>query len=331
MRAIVVREFGPFDQARPGELAEPVAGSGEVVVDIAASEVNFPDLLLVEGNYQKKPALPFAPGMGGAGVVSQVGAGVTEWQPGQRVLVLPDSGTHAEKVAAPAGFCFPVPDDVPFDVAAVLGLAYQTAHFALVEQGRFRAGETVLVLGAKGGVGMAAVQLAKALGAGSVIAATRGAEGAEAARASGADHVVDAAAPDLRDSLRDAVMAVTGGRGADVVIDPVGGPIGEAALRAMAWRGRLVVVGFASGRVPVFKGNYLLVKGLSVSGFQWTDYRARQPERVRQVQAELFRLWSEGRLRPEISQRLPLDRFAEALADLRAGRVRGKIVLSVRD
>lgn len=327
MRAVVVREFASFDRLRVEEMPDPIPGPGEVLVDVVVSEVNFPDLLLVEGNYQKKPALPFTPGMGAAGRVAALGAGVTGFSPGQKVLVLPDHGTHAEKLVAPADWCLPVPEAVPFEVAAALGLAAQTSCFALVERGRFQAGEAVLVLGASGGVGLATVQLAKALGAGCVIAATRGDDAADLLREAGADAVVDAAAPDLRDGLRAAVQAATGGRGADVVIDPVGGAPAEAALRALGWGGRHVVVGFTSGQVPAFKGNYLLVKGISVTGFQWTDYRAWRGESVRGAQQTMFDLWLAGKLQPVISRQLPLEGIVEALACLREGRARGKIIL----
>jgi len=326
MKAVIVRAFAPYTQAEFGTLPDPQPGPGEVVVDIAASEANFPDLLYMEGNYQNKPPLPFSPGLAGAGRVSALGEGVTELAIGQRVAVLPHYGTHAERGVAPAGFCFPMPDAMPFEVAAALGLVYQTAYFALTERAGMQAGETVLVLGATGGIGMAAIQLAKALGAGMVIAATRGIEGAHFARELGADATIDSGMADLRDGLRDAVRAAAGG-GADVVIDPVGGDLGAAALRALAWAGRLVVVGFASGKVPSFPGNYLLVKNITVSGLQWTDYRARKLHEVQAAQQAIFDLWSEGRLRPLISRVLPLERFSEALAELKAGTARGKIVL----
>ncbi|AJE49163.1 NADPH:quinone oxidoreductase family protein [Celeribacter indicus] len=328
MKGVVVQSFTPFEEARTGTLPDPAPGPGEVVVDIEASEANYPDILYIEGRYQKKPPFPFSPGLAGAGRVSRVGAGVTAPREGQKVLVLPQYGSHAEKLVAPAEFCFPMPEEMPCTVAAAFGLVYQTAYFALTDRARIAPGERVLVLGATGGIGMAAVQLAKALGAGQVIAATRGAEGADFARALGADATVDSGMENLRDGLRAAVMAATEGQGADVVIDPVGGALSAAALRTMAWCGRLVVVGFASGEIPSFAGNYLLVKNISVSGLQWTDYRARQPERVRDAQAHIFALWSEGRLAPRISATLPLDRITEALRALSTGSARGKIILT---
>lgn len=331
MKAVIVRAFTPFDQASYGDLPDPEPAEGEVVVDLHAAEANYPDILYIEGKYQKKPTFPFSPGLAGAGIVSKLGAGVSGLQIGQRVLVLPSHGTYAQKIAVPAGFCFAMPDDLPFDVAAAFGLVYQTAYFALTARGMIQPGDNVLVLGATGGVGMAAVQLARALGAGRVIAATRGAEGAAAARDFGADAVVDTGMDNLRDGLRDAVMAATDGHGADVVIDPVGGEVTAAALRAMAWQGRLVVVGFAAGAIPQIGANYLLVKNISVGGLQWTDYRARRLDRVRDAQAHIFRLWQEGKLAPRIAARLPLARFAEALDALQAARVSGKIILMTQE
>lgn len=329
MKAVVVREFANFDKAEVGEIPDPQPGEGDVVVDLEASEANYPDILLMEGAYQKKPPLPFTPGLAGAGRISQAGSLDLAGLIHQRVLVFPEYGSHAEKVVAPAAWCFPIPDDLPSDEAAALGLVYQTAYFALVHRARFMEGDAVLVLGATGGVGMAAVQLAKALGATKVIAATRGKRGAAIARGFGADVVIDSGMADLRDGLQLRVKEATGGNGVDIVIDPVGGDLSAAALRTMAWGGRLVVVGFASGSIPRFAANYLLVKNIEVSGLQWTDYRSRQPDYVRKAQAHLFDLWAAGKLSPRITARLPLERFVEALAELKAASANGKIVLTM--
>lgn len=324
MKALVVPEYMPFSGVTEGDLPDPVPGPGEVVLTVAASELGFPDILQIEGRYQVKAPLPFAPGMAAAGVVSAIGSGVTGVTLGQRMLALVDHGAHAAMLKAPAAWCFPVPDEVEAETAAALGLVYQTAWFALQDRAHLQRGETVLVLGASGGIGMAAVQLAKAMGAGKVIAASRGAEGAERALSIGAEAVVDSS--DLA-NLRNAVQAHTNGQGVDVIIDPVGGPLAEAALRAMAWSGRLVVVGFASGEIPQFKANYLLVKNISISGIQWTDYRARQIERVADAQRQIFALWQAGKLSPLISARLPLARAAEGLSALNQGTAGGKILL----
>jgi NADPH2:quinone reductase len=217
-----------------------------------------------------------------------------------------------------------------FDKAAALGLAYQTAWFALKDRAGLQPGEVVLALGASGGVGMASLQVAKALGARLVIAGVRGKSNAELARASGADHVIDLGEPDLRDGLRAQVQSMTGGHGADIVIDPVGGDAHAAALRALAWCGRMVIIGFASGQIPAIKANYLLVKNIAVIGLQWSDYRDRAPGRVADAQRELFALHQQGLIDPHISRRLPLERFAEGLRTLRDGGVQGKIILDVR-
>jgi len=327
MKAIFVPAYGPWRNLKTGDLPEPSPGPGEVLIKVEASEVNFPDILHVEGRYQVKVPLPFAPGLGGVGRILSLGNGVNEFRVGQRIMTLPESGMHAERAAVKAAHSFPVPNDVPSDVAAALGLVYQTAWFALMARGAVKPEDRVLVLGASGGIGMAAIQLAKALGARQVIAATRGTEGARVALELGADVTIDTNLCDLRDSLRAGVLAQTGGHGADITIDPVGGAVAEAALRALAWEGHHIVVGFAAGGIPAFKANYLLVKNISVSGLQWTDYRQRQPERVRAAQKQIFDLWRAGQLNPRISQRIPLSDFHIAFEALESGTARGKIIL----
>ena len=329
MKAVVVREFAPFDQISIGELPDPAPGKGEVVIDIKVAEVNYPDILVIAGQYQVKPPRPFSPGKAAAGIISAVGEGVSGLSVGDRVSVQVEYGAYAQKLRAPAVNVFRMPDGVEFATAAALGLAYQTAHFALVERGRIKQGEHVLVLGASGGIGVASVQLAKALGAGTVIAGTRGPANVEFARQCGADLVIDLATIDLRDGLRDAVRAATGGHGADIVIDPVGGPATAGALRAMAWCGRMIIVGFTAGDIPTFQANYLLVKNISVIGLQWSDYRDRTPDWVRRVQEEIFALHVAGKLNPVISRRFPLANFKDALSLLRDGKAQGKVVLDV--
>jgi NADPH2:quinone reductase len=299
------------------------------VVDLAAAEVNFPDLLVIEGRYQIKPPLPFSPGKCGAGRVAAVGDRVTHLRVGDRAAVQVEYGTYAEKVRAPAAACFPMPDRMDFATAAALGLTYQTAWFTLRDRAGFQAGETVLVLGASGGVGLASIQLARAWGAACVIAAVRGNEREALVREAGADHVVDVSRADLRDHLKDEVARITGSHGADVVVDSVGGDIHAAALRAMAWRGRLVVVGFATGTIPAIKANYLLVKNIAVSGLQWSDYRDRAPERVAAAQAEIFALYEADKLAPKIGRRFALEDFKQAVRTLADGSVAGRIILDV--
>jgi NADPH:quinone reductase len=326
MRAIVVHKHGPVADVRFEEVADPIAGRGEVLIETRAIGLNFPDVLVIEGTYQKLPPRPFSPGKELAGVVRSVGADVVTCKPGDRVLALVEYGAYAELVAVPQQQCFVMPESMPFVVGAAMGVAYQTAYFALIDRGQYASGETVLVTGASGGVGLACVEVAKALGA-TVIAGVTSESSGELVRRHGADHMVNLAEPDLRESLRLAVREVTAGRGADIVLDPVGGDVFDASLRALAWRGRLVVIGFAAGRIPEVKANYLLVRNISVTGLQISDYRERDVAWWRRVQQELFELYRAGKLHPHVSIELPLERFAEGLALFRKRGMQGKAVL----
>lgn len=330
MKAVWVSQFAPFETVPVADVADPAPGAGEVVIDVVASEANYPDILVIEGKYQIKPPLPFSPGKCASGIVVAVGSGVQSLKVGDHVVAQSEYGAYAEKLKVRAESCFAMPKNMPFDKAAALGLVYQTAWFALRDRATFRPGEIVLVLGASGGIGVASVQLAKAMGAKTVIAGVLGAGNADIARQAGADHVIDLGAEDIRDSLREEIAKVTRGHGADIVIDPVGGAANAAALRAMAWCGRLVVIGFASGEIPAIKANYLLVKNIAVTGLQWSDYRDRAPERVIEAQNEIFAYYMEGKIDPIISKRLPLADFAQGLALLRDGKAQGKIILTVR-
>lgn len=331
MKAVFVEEYGPYANAVLKTADDPSPQAGMVLVRLMAADVNFPDILVMEGKYQVKPPLPFSPGKAGAGVVEAVGADVKGMEPGDRVAVQVEYGAYAEKVSVPAQTCYPMPNDMPYDVGAALGLVYQTAYFSLLERAAFTPDDAVLVLGASGGIGMASVQLAKALGSTCVIAGVRGPANAEFARMAGADHVVDLGMDNLKDGLRDAVKEITGGHGADVVIDPVGGEANAAALRAMAWCGRMVIVGFASGDIPAIRANYLLVKNIGVSGIQWSDYREREPKEVAAAQAEIFSLWAAGKLNPIITHRVALDDFMQALDIAGGGKVQGKVILTLGD
>jgi NADPH2:quinone reductase len=327
MRAVVVREFGPIEAASLGELPKPVPKDNEVLVAVRATAANFVDLLMIGGNYQFLPERPFAPGKLPAGMVAAVGAAVTGLRPGDRVLTMAEYGGYGEFVAVPETHCYRLPDALSLVAAAAMSLAYDTAWFALRDRARLQAGETVLVLGATGGFGLAAIQLAKAIGA-RVLGGVASAEKSDMVRAAGADAIVDLAAPDLRNSLRQQVHAVTGGRGADVVLDPLGGDIFDAALRAVAWRGRLVVIGFAAGRIPTLKTNYLLLKNIEVSGLQISDYRRRMPDQMAACFAELFALHTQGKLKPLPTKTYPLEQFATALREIKERQVRGRIVLT---
>lgn len=326
MRAVVVREHGPAAAQGLENVPDPVPGPGEIVIDARAIGVNYPDMLVIEGRYQLLPPRPFTPGKEVAGVVSAVGEGVARIKAGDRVMAQREYGCYAEKVVSPEATCYRMPASLGFEEGAALGLAYLTSHFALVERAALAKGESVLVTGASGGVGLAGVELAKALGA-TVLAGVTSPEKGELCRRHGADHVIDLSVPDPRNSLREQVYAAVGKRGVDVVLENVGGEVFDGALRALAWRGRLVVVGFASMRLPEIKANYLLLKNIAATGLQWSDYREREPVWVQRVQAELYAMWAEGKLKPFVSERFPLERFADALARFSQRGVLGKMVL----
>lgn len=328
MKAVVIHEFGEPESLAVEQRPDPLCAAGEVLIDVKAAGVNFPDLLVMQGKYQILPPRPFSPGKDVAGVVRAVGASVDRVRPGDRIMAQLEYGGYASCAVTAQENCHVIPQSMAFIDAAAMGLVYQTAYFALVERGGLRAGESVLVNGAAGGIGLAAVQIAKGLGA-TVLAAVNQPEHAALARDNGADHIIDLAAPDLRNSLREQVHAVTGGRGVDIVIDPLGGDVFDASLRALAWCGRAVVIGFAAGRIPEIKANYLLVKNIAVCGLQWSDYRERMPELVDQVQQKLFNLYLDSAVRPHVAQALPLEDFSTALAVLRSGKAAGKYVLTM--
>ena len=328
MRAVVVDEFGPPERLRFAEMPTPHLGPGEVLLSVRAAPVNYVDLVVVAGAYQVRPALPFIPGKGPAGVVTALGPAVSPLRIGDRVLAMAEEGGYAEAVAVAADQCHRLPPRMSFVEAASLSLAYDTAWFALRERARVASGETVLVLGASGAVGWASVQLARALGA-RVLAGVSRPEKAAAMRAAGVDAVIDLSRENLRDRLREQVWAVTEGRGADVILDPLGGDVFDAALRALAWCGRLVVIGFAAGRIPSVRTNYLLVKNIEVSGLQISDYRKRRPAQVAACFSEIFDLYEQDRIRPAVATLFPLDRAGEALAALRDRRLTNRAVLDL--
>lgn len=330
MKAVLIREFGEPASLRVEEVPDPVCSDEEVLIDVKAAGVNFPDLLVIQGKYQILPPRPFSPGKDVAGIVRAVGARVGRVRPGDRVMAQLEHGGYASQARADQHSCHILPDSMSFSDAAAMGLAYQTAYFALVDRGGFRPGDSVLVNGAAGGIGLAAVQVARSLGA-TVFAGVNDPEHGKLAQRNGANHVVDLGAANLRDSLRDQVYRMNDGKGVDILLDPLGGDVFDASLRALAWCGRAVIIGFATGRIPDIKANYLLVKNIAVSGLQWSDYRERTPERVEQVQQELFRLYSMGGLKPHVAQVLPLERFADALAVLQEGKSVGKQVLVMED
>lgn len=322
MKAALVTEFGPPSALVVDDVGDPVPGPGEVMVDVQAASVNFPDLLVVDGTYQNLPERPFSPGKDAAGRISAVGEGVTGFSVGDRVLAMVEFGAYAEKLVAPAGQVFPIPDGLDYVRAAAFGLVYSTAWFGLIHRAGMRAGDTVLVTGAGGGVGSAGVQLAKATGA-TVLALVRDEERAVLARDHGADHVLMS---DTR-TLRDDIMSVTDGRGVDITLESLGGDILSQVIRATAWEGRVVVTGFASGGQNPIKPGHLLVKNISVMGLQSSDYRDRTPELMRRSMTEMLTMVEEGTLDPPVDRTYPLVEVASALQHVRKGKVKGKIVI----
>jgi len=326
MRAIIARELGPPENLVIEDLPSLTAGPGQVVIDNKAAAVNFPDLLVMEGKYQVRPPLPFSPGKEGAGFVKSVGAGVTKLKPGDRVMVQVEYGSYAQEVVAEESHCYPVPDGVSFEEAAAIGIAYQTAHFALVDRAYVKEGNTVLVTGASGSVGLAAMQLAKAWGC-TVIAGLTTMAKQDLARENGADHVIDLTEGDLKNSIRDQVKGITGG-GVDIVIEIVGGEVFDGSIRALNFAGSIVVVGFTSGTIPSMKVNYTLLKNIAVTGVNWAEYRDRDPDWVQRVQTEIFEMVLAGKLHVPVQAVYPMDQIVDACKVLSDRQVRGKVVIT---
>lgn len=304
------------------EVPRPLPGAGEVLVEIGAAGLNFADLLMAQGRYQDIPDLPLTLGLEAAGRVVEAGAGVTSPAPGQRVAVYSGAGALAEYGVFPAARCVPIPDAMPDEIAAGFQIAYGTSHLALDHAARLRPGETLVVLGAAGGVGLTAVEIGHAMGA-RVIAAARGADKLQTARAAGASHLIDTEHEDLR-------AAVKALGGADVVYDPVGGAQFDAAFRATKPGGRILVIGFASGDLPEIRANHLMVKNISVIGLYWGGYLTFAPEILTGSLATLFAWYAEGRLRPHVSHVVPLERFDEGLELIRRRQATGKVVVRCR-
>ena len=310
------------DALRWTELPTPEPAAGQVRIAIHAASLNFPDLLTVQNKYQVKPPLPFVPGSEFSGVVEAVGEGVRHLALGDHVASIGVSGGFASHVCVDAAAVMPLPPGFELDDAAAFAFTYGTSHHALIDRAALRAGETVLVLGAAGGVGSAAVQIAKAAGA-RVIAGASSDEKGAFCRGIGADVTINT----RRDNLRDALKAATDGKGPDVVYDPVGGELAEAALRSIAWRGRYLVIGFAAGPIPALPWNLPLLKGASVVGVFWGDFVRREPKAFRQGMAELFAWYARGLVKPAIDSRLPMSALPEAYARMGSRQVRGKLLL----
>lgn len=322
MKAVMCRTFGEPETLAVEDVPSPVAGAGEVVVRVRAAGINFPDSLIIRNQYQIKPPLPFTPGGEVAGEIISVGTGVDPSRIGRSVIAFTGWGGFAEEVVCKQEQLIDMPDGMPFDVAGSFLITYGTCYHALKDRGALVCGETVLVLGASGGIGLAAIEIAKAMGA-RVIAAASSAGKLEVCREHGADELVNYVDEDLRARLKE----LTSGRGVDVVIDPVGGAFSELALRSMAWRGRLLVIGFADGNIPRIPLNLTLLKGCSIVGVFWGDLLRREPEAAARELRELTDLYREGRVRPHIAGRYSLAQAATAIRALMNRELSGKAVV----
>jgi NADPH2:quinone reductase len=324
MRAVLCTKSGGPADLVIGDVAAPEIAPGHVRIAVAAAAVNFADTLMIAGTYQERPDHPFTPGLELAGTVAETGDGVSTVAAGDRVMAVVPHGAFAEQVVAPEANVFRIPDAMDFETAAAFPVAYGTSHVALTERCPLTAGETLLVHGASGGVGLTAVEIGKVLGA-TVIATASSAEKLEVAKSYGADHLIDYSQDDIVERVR----AVTDGRGADLHFDPVGGSAFSASMRCIPWRGRILVIGFASGQVPKIPANILLVKEIAVFGFYWGAYRTHAPEIIRRSFAELLDWYQAGKLHPHISHRFPLEEAAAALETVLGRKSSGKVVLTM--
>ena len=325
MRALVCREYGPPESLVIEEHDDPVPGPGQVCIDVAAAGINFPDVLSIAGKYQIKTPTPFIPGNEAAGIVAAVGDGVTRYAAGDKVIINCTGGAFAEKCVAEVNTTAPLPDDLSFEQGAGFSVTYGTSAHALRQSANLQPGETVLVLGAAGGVGITAVEIAKAMGA-RVIAAASSAEKLAFARSAGADETINYSTT----PLKEAVKELTGGKGADVVYDPVGGELADQAFRATAWHGRYLVIGFASGDIPRFPANIALLKEASIIGVWWGTWAMKNPELQRQNMLEMAKLLRAGKVSPRVTESYSLDKFAAAFKAITERRALGKVTLRMR-
>ncbi len=322
MRAMLVERLGEPREMVLRELPDPQPGAGQVAIAVKAIGCNFFDILIAQGNYQTKPALPFSPGAEVAGVVCAVGPGVSGLAVGDRVFAMLTYGGFASRCLTPAAMTVKMPDGMSFEHGAAFGIVYQTSYFGLVYRAALQAGETLLVHAAAGGVGLAAVQIGKALGA--RVLATAGSPAKLAvAREHGADEAFDYSTPQWVEQVK----AATAGRGADVIYDPVGGDVTDLSLKCIAFCGRLLVIGFASGTIPSVQLNRVLLKNVAIVGLHWGAYRQHDPEKIPQAMRELFCLYGEGKVTPLVSSQYPLDRAADALEEIRTRKSVGKVLL----
>ena len=326
MKAIVCNAWGLPDTLVIEDLPDPTPGPGQIAINIEAAGVNFPDVLIVQNKYQYKPALPFTPGSELAGVIGAIGEGVAHYKVGDKVIAFAGQGAFAQQIVVPAQAAMPIPPGMDFDTAAAITLTYGTSHHAIVDRAQLKAGETMLVLGAAGGVGIAAIEIGKALGA-RVIAAASSDEKLAVCKAHGADALINYSTEDLREAIK----AATDGRGPDVIYDPVGGIYAEPAFRSIAWRGRYLVIGFANGEIPKLPLNLTLLKGASLVGVFWGEFAKREPKANAAAMREMMGWLAEGKIKPHISARYALADTPKALNDMAARKVTGKIVIRPND
>jgi NADPH2:quinone reductase len=325
MKAVLCKEWGLPGKLVVEDVPSPKPMTGQAVISVKACGVNFPDTLIIQGKYQFKPEMPFSPGGEVAGVVKQIGEGVTRVKPGDRVIAFNTWGGFAEEMVVDADRTIPMPAAMDFVPASAFVLTYGTSYHALKDRAEIKAGETMLVLGAAGGVGLAAIQLAKAMGVRVIAAASSDAK-LKVCRDNGADELINYGSEDLRARVK----AITAGKGLDVVYDPVGGPYSEPALRDMAWKGRFLVVGFAAGDIPRVPLNLTLLKGCSIVGVFWGSFTKNEPEHNRENNWELMAMYAAGKIKPHIHATYPLERAAEALNEVLNKRVTGKVVLTTQ-
>jgi NADPH2:quinone reductase len=322
MRAVVAEKVSAPEDLSVIELPEPSPGPGEVRIDVKATALNFADTLIIGHKYQVKPDFPFSPGFEVAGVISAIGDGVVDFKVGDRAIATMDYGAYREQVIVEEYLAHPFPEAMDFATAASFPVAYGTSYVGLLRRSHITPGETVLVHGAAGGVGLTAVEIAKAAGA-KVIATASSAEKCALTIAHGADHAINYSEGEFRDQVKD----LTGGAGADVIYDPVGGDVFDQSLRCINWGGRILVIGFAAGRIPSIPANILLVKSCSAIGVFWSSHRRREPESLREDYRQLFEWWGEGKLKPHVGAKYPLGQAGEAMRALLSRKVPGKIVL----
>jgi NADPH2:quinone reductase len=323
MKAVLCKAYGPPDSLVVEDVPSPAVGPGDVLVSMTAASVNFPDVLIIENKYQVKPPLPFSPGCEAAGVVKEVGREVAHLTRGDRVMAVTGYGAFAEEIAIPATRVMLIPEGMDDRTAGSFLFTYGTAHHALCDRGQLQSGETLLVLGAAGGVGLAAIEIGRAVGA-RVVACASTDEKLAVCRAHGAEATINYAAASLRDEIR----RLVGEQGVDVVCDPVGGPFTELALRSTAWAGRFLVVGFAAGDIPKIPLNLPLLKGCAIVGVSWGGFMRREPTRYASGVSQLCQWYREGRLTPHIDRTFPLERAADALTLMATRNVKGKVVLT---